>query len=180
MEPLPTRVGRALVEQTPTELRIIIASKRPSGFVVAIQVSILAFVLFQIRRGLATDNPYLAAVLSTVFTSLYLIILLWSFAGKEILTLNPDVLVYRKQVSGIGWSWHYKLSGVSNFRYVSSLHMPKYSDNRTLAFDYEFMPRRFGGYLSKQEVEDLIRILDGYVQSHGSRVVHNTVTKTNT
>ena len=175
---MPTRVGRALVEPTARGLQLVLSSKRPSVFVVAIQVAILAFLLFQIRRGLAPENPYLATVLGTMFTLIYLIILLWFFAGREILTLNSEDLIYRKQLLGVGISWHYNLSGVSNFRFVSPLRMPKYADNRTLAFDYEFMPRRFGNYLTKQKVEELIRILDAHINSYGPHAVHNKAAKT--
>ncbi len=90
---------------------------------------------------------------------------LWDIGGKEIVTLSDKTLNIRYEVFGVGWHSNYNLDGVSNFRFAPPIDAYRVHEHRTVAFDYEFMPRRFGSYLAPAEVGQLIAVIQGYTGS---------------
>jgi hypothetical protein len=49
-----------------------------------------------------------------------------------------------------------------------------------LAFDYEFMPRRFGNHLNQAEVDRLIEVINSKLQSSRFSAGQEAITKSST
>jgi hypothetical protein len=168
---IPQAIGRAQLQDTPAGLRIVIPAKW--RWVTFIGELALVGVIFAAPRAwLLLDTRATAAII--VFFLLVTVVRrwLWNVCGKEIVTLSEKKLMVRYEIFSVGWHWSYNLDGVSNFRFAPPVDRYWIHEHRTVAFDYEFMPRRFGLYLTAPEAAQLIAVIQGYMGSQRPALTH--------
>jgi hypothetical protein len=154
---VPASIGRARLEDMPDGLRIAVPS-RWNWFTFLVGAVLTPFILLWVLLDLRS-KPFAIAITFLMWLIFFPRVWVWNLAGKEIIYLSRDTLSVHYSMLGVGWTFRYRLSGVSNFRYGAPFHSRYGSENRTIVFDYEYMPRRFGLYLSESEANQLIAVL---------------------
>ena len=169
---VPASIGRAQLQESPEGLRVVIPAKW-SWYVFIVEPLLIAIILVAPRMRLLLESTRTAAILGVLLLVTVVRRWFWNIGGREVVTLSLDALTVRYEIFHIGWHKTYRLSGISNFRFVPPINAYRVHENRTVAFDYEFMPRRFGTYLSAAEVGELISVFQGYLPANvGSRQMH--------
>ena len=90
---------------------------------------------------LHTQGAYAVALGFWAVCGVYFYVLLWMVAGREIVTLRPDVLTVKRDILGFGRLREYDLARATNLHVVSGTD----GDGRFLAFDYGAETVRFAG-----------------------------------
>jgi hypothetical protein len=161
-----TSIGRAQLEESPEGLRVAVPSKWDwLNFLWQLALSSLVLLL---AWQDSHSEPVTIAMILVVLGLLIVRSWLWDLFGYETIHVTHDLLSSRYSMFGIGWTFRYRLSGVSNFRYGAPIRSRYGTENRTVVFDYEFLPRRFGLYLSEAEAGQLIAIIQAWVNSSDS------------
>jgi hypothetical protein len=89
----------------------------------------------------------------------------WNLAGKEIVSINPNILIIRHDVLGMGRSWEYDASQVCYLRcssFVSNPSNPSFQQPFSgmvgpgIVFDYGARTYRFGIGLDEAEARLLV------------------------
>ena len=149
------------MQVTGNDLRIVIPARWSwYWFVGAPLIAIL--ILSSARNKGLMESWVTASIVGVLLVVTILRQWLWIVGGREVVTLSANALIVRCQIFGVGWHWSYKVSGISNFRFAPPIRAYRANENRTVAFDYEFMPRRFGTYLSEAEANELIAVIQRY------------------
>ena len=99
-----------------------------------------------------------------------LIVLLWQFAGREILKLTPRTLSLQSEVLRIGVTREYSIEDVRNVRAVTIGDysawgwsvVPRGDDG--LAFDYRSQTVHFGTWLNEPEASQIINELRAFLE----------------
>ena len=164
-------IGRAQLQETAGGLRIVIPAKWSWCTFVGMPI-LGGFVLAVAWGGQLLDSRVTAGVIVVLILLTAVRKWLWNIGGKEIVTLSANTLIVRYGIFGVGWHCSYNLNGVSNFRFVPPIDGYRSHEHRTVAFDYEFMPRRFGLCLTAAEVDKLIAVIQGYIGSFQQAVKH--------
>ena len=158
MEQISKAIGRAKLLEIPSGLRIVLRPKwNWYTFFAAPVLASLVFIIAS-QDGLLSSKSTAAIMYLLVVVTAFRP-WLWNIAGVEEVTITKDRLTIWYGIFGIGWPTHYRLKDASNFRYVAPFRGYRVSENRTVAFDYEFLPRRFGLYLTESEADQLIKVI---------------------
>ncbi|HKT90063.1 MAG TPA: hypothetical protein VJQ59_16580 [Candidatus Sulfotelmatobacter sp.] len=163
MEQVPPAIGRARLDQDETGLRILIPAKW--SWYTFIAEPVLGLFLGIVYMPRVWDSKAAVVVIGGILAVTIVRRWLWNIGGQEKVLVTADQLSVKYGIFGIGWTIRYKLSGISNFRYLPPCNTYHYHENRTLAFDYEFMPRRVGSYLSEAEVKELINAIQNSAET---------------
>ncbi len=144
--------GRAAVDDSPDELRITIRAKWSWWTFVIAPIIFIVFMLSLISiAGLAWTALVVATGLAIYIGYPWI----WILGGVEKLYVTRGHVILRDQVFGIGWNQRFDALRVSNLRYEKPIHAYRYHEERTGCFDYEFLPRRWGSFLTEAEVTQL-------------------------
>lgn len=150
-------IGPAALEETSSGLRIVIRAKGTRRTL--IWVPIFTGILVVLGAALLAESNADSFVLPAIIILVALSSageFLWSVGGREVITIDNSGLTESREIFHIPYRDKYPLAGISNLRYAAPYHYylgraGTIDEDRTIVFDYEFLPQRIGYYLSEQE-----------------------------
>lgn len=173
---------RAEMHRVPGGVEVSIPSRRPVVAVLFLTLWLALWLIGEVSEierlivpsGVHADKGDVAGdlaglawlVLWTLLGAIAFFSLLWHIGGRETLSIDNDALILRRATFGLGFSRHFQLSAVKDFRAVDiDVAAPRRRDpfgwqSGHLAFDYGASTVRFGAGVDLAEAKSLVeRIL---------------------